>query len=153
MFLTVHGTAGIALGTFTGNPILAFIMGVVSHFILDIVPHGDQFVDRWSRKGTRIQRLAFIFITEFSIALIFIFTMFNELIFANPYVLLAGMAGGMAPDFAAGFTTVFKSKLWNWYYQFHHHNHELLQKTISFKYGISLQLITLSLLTYQILST
>lgn len=152
MFLTVHGTAGIALGTLTGNPILAFIMGVISHFILDIVPHGDQFVDRWSRKGNRIQRLTFIFITEFSIAIIFIFLMFNELIFANPYVLLAGMAGGMAPDFASGFTMVFKSKLWDWYFRFHNENHQLLQKTISFKYGITLQLVTLLLLTYQILN-
>lgn len=151
MFLTVHGTAGLALGMLTGNPILAFIMGILSHSILDMIPHGDEWVDTWSRAGKRIQRLCLIFFTELSIALIFIFGMFHEQIFANPIVLLAGVAGGMFPDFFAGVGIVLKTKLLDWYRVLDHANHTLLQKPIPVVYGMGLQLLTLGLLTYQIL--
>ena len=154
MFLTVHGTAGIALGMFTGNPLLAFMLGLVSHSILDIIPHGDEWVDTWSRAGNRIERLSIIFVSEFSLSLIIIFSLFHELILSNPFVLLAGMAGGMAPDFGSGVATVFRNKfkICRWYYNLDKYNHTLLQNPIPLAWGMGLQVSTLILLTYQILN-
>jgi hypothetical protein len=45
MFLTVHTTAAIAIGAQITNPAGAFLAGLVSHYILDIIPHGDE--TRW----------------------------------------------------------------------------------------------------------
>ncbi len=41
MFLTTHFTVGIAVGLATGNPILGAAAGLVSHHVLDRVPHID----------------------------------------------------------------------------------------------------------------
>lgn len=41
MFLTVHAAAGVAIGTFVPNVPLAFGLGLLSHFLLDRVPHYD----------------------------------------------------------------------------------------------------------------
>ena len=41
MFLTVHATLGITVGQTTGNIFLAFFAGLLSHFVLDVIPHGD----------------------------------------------------------------------------------------------------------------
>tara|TARA_Y100000310_G_C20198740_1_gene585890 strand:+ start:139 stop:597 length:459 start_codon:yes stop_codon:yes gene_type:complete len=152
MFLIVHSTAGIALGSLTGNPIIAFAMGLISHLVLDIIPHGDEELGKWAIKGGFIKRMSILFIIDFSIALLFIFIFFRNNIIENPYPLLAGAIGGILPDLLVGFVTIFKSKTWNWYLIFHKINHELLQRPIPWKYGMGIQILTLFLLTYQILS-
>ncbi len=42
MFSTPHATTAILLSTATGNPLAAFVVGVLSHTLLDAIPHGDQ---------------------------------------------------------------------------------------------------------------
>ena len=42
MVFTTHAITGAAIGLATGNPILAFVFGFLSHFILDSIPHFDQ---------------------------------------------------------------------------------------------------------------
>ena len=151
MFLTIHSTAGLALGSLTGNPIIALVMGILSHLVLDIIPHGDEILDTIAKRGHFVKRMAIFFTIDFAIMLLFAFLFFRGLIIDNPYPLLAGMFGAILPDLLSGFVTMFPNKLWNWYFTFHKANHELLKRTIPLKYGIVLQLLTLSLFTYQIL--
>jgi len=42
MYLTVHATTGIAIGQSIINPLGAFFIGLLSHYILDFIPHGDE---------------------------------------------------------------------------------------------------------------
>ncbi len=42
MFSTPHATTAILLSAATGNPLAAFVVGVLSHTLLDAIPHGDQ---------------------------------------------------------------------------------------------------------------
>lgn len=42
MYATTHIITGAVCGIMSGNPILAFVTGFVSHIILDLVPHHDQ---------------------------------------------------------------------------------------------------------------
>lgn len=39
---TTHAISGAALGMAIGNPGGAFIIGVISHLVLDYIPHTDQ---------------------------------------------------------------------------------------------------------------
>ena len=41
MFLTAHAASATVIAKFAPNPILAFLIGLVSHLVLDIIPHGD----------------------------------------------------------------------------------------------------------------
>ena len=41
MLDTVHVFAGLAIGRQIANPIVAFIVGIISHIILDAIPHWD----------------------------------------------------------------------------------------------------------------
>ena len=152
MFLTVHSTAGIALGSLTGNPILAFIMGLISHSIMDIIPHGDEILGKWAKGDKLVKVYTFIFITEFSIALLYVSLLFGDQILANPLPLLAGMTGAVLPDFISGFVIAFPNKFLNWIEKIHRANHALLNNPIPWQYGMSLQLLTLFLLIYQILN-
>ena len=42
MLTTPHAAAGITLGAITGNPILAIPAALVSHYLLDMVPHWQE---------------------------------------------------------------------------------------------------------------
>ncbi|MDP3244681.1 MAG: hypothetical protein Q8M83_03415 [bacterium] len=42
MFLAIHATVGTLIGTHASNPIVAFFLSFISHFILDAIPHGDE---------------------------------------------------------------------------------------------------------------
>jgi hypothetical protein len=41
MLLATHALAGAILGTLINNPLIAFLIGIASHFILDAIPHID----------------------------------------------------------------------------------------------------------------
>lgn len=41
MFEVAHALAGAAAGSFAGGPVGAFVIGFISHGILDAVPHWD----------------------------------------------------------------------------------------------------------------
>src|SRR3989339_856901 len=46
MFITPHTSLALWISTRITDPLLAFILGVVSHFVLDIIPHGDEQLGR-----------------------------------------------------------------------------------------------------------
>ncbi len=42
MYLTVHGATALALARLSPNPLVGFVLGLVSHVVLDVIPHGDE---------------------------------------------------------------------------------------------------------------
>ena len=98
MFLTIHSTVGVIIGEQTNSIWLAFILGFISHFIFDIIPHGDKKPEekktipklkRW------LFRAGFIDGTVMTITLLLIWQ--NNLV-GNLLPVLAGVIGAVAPD-------------------------------------------------------
>jgi len=56
MFITVHAAAATVIGKNISSPIIAFLLGLLSHLILDLILHGD------SKMGKRFwgERLKFL---------------------------------------------------------------------------------------------
>jgi hypothetical protein len=50
MFLTVHAAAGLVIGKYIHNPLLAFLAGFLSHLFLDFLPHDPLFWKKWRAK-------------------------------------------------------------------------------------------------------
>ena len=44
MFLSNHAAVGALLAVHTDNPASAFVLGYFSHYLLDMIPHGDEKV-------------------------------------------------------------------------------------------------------------
>jgi len=49
MLITTHGLVGACIGKEVGYPPLAFLLGLISHFILDSIPHCDGPDDKAGR--------------------------------------------------------------------------------------------------------
>ena len=42
MYLTAHSSAGVLIAAKVVNPWLAFVLGFLSHYVLDMIPHGEE---------------------------------------------------------------------------------------------------------------
>ncbi len=103
MLLSQHAIVGGAVGLATGNPVLGFLAGFLSHQVLDMMPHVDgapekvrprrysSVVDREWPLSTYIT--SYIDVTVTTVIIIFIALRVNE-----PLVFLCGAFGASLPD-------------------------------------------------------
>ncbi len=60
MTLTTHVAIGAGIGVLVGNPELGFVLGLVSHFMVDMIPHGDTLLaDRFYIHKERLVPVAY----------------------------------------------------------------------------------------------
>jgi len=148
MFLTAHASVGIIVGQNTSNIWLAFVLGFVFHFILDIIPHGDETLVEEKNQTTEkeVERVAKIGLLDFFIMTsMILFLVYKNLITLSWPVFFA-ICGSILPDFITGFYLLFKHKWLKWYIDFHRGLHFILRLHVSFKIGIIIQLITVLIL-------
>lgn len=151
MYLTVHAAAGAAIGQFIANPWLAFVLGFFSHFILDIIPHGDEGIKHWKLFKTNLQRIAAATIIDFLIlSAMACYWLINSSIAEFPGMLY-GMAGAVLPDTLWGFHEITGTPLLNWYSKLHSNLHHIFKKPLALRHGFLIQIPLLALLTWLII--
>lgn len=99
MTITPHFLAGAALATATNNPVVAFTLGVLSHPILDAIPHLDPgtIVKINASEGEKWPAwVYFVTFLEFIILIIVFYLLFNRRTDFN--ILLWGAFGGLLID-------------------------------------------------------
>jgi membrane protein DedA with SNARE-associated domain len=147
MYQIVHGTAGLLIGEQINQPWLAFILGVISHFVLDAIPHDIIEIRRWQDKGNFIKRTSLEAAVDLSLFLILLGFLWLKGNLALNYSVLAGVLGALLPDYIWGVGELFKIKN-RWlekYKQLHNGDHALFHKNIyiPLKYGLFIQLFFL----------
>lgn len=142
MFLTVHASVGALLGDKIGNEVAAFGAGFASHFVFDIIPHGDEKIGEIFLRSKLHWPLALLFIIDFAVAVILVSGMALLGVFANPYAAISGALAATLPDILSGFSEVSKKLLWPGFHKFHEYNHQLLGRPVSVVTGALIQLAT-----------
>jgi len=158
MFITVHAAAGELLGTEITNPYFAFAAGVILHFILDIIPHGDRelgkrFFGLLKKKVSeeeKIKSMAAYGLIDYIILVLFLLYSIKNFYFAKDDGVEWAIVGSIIPDLLVAVYVLTKSKYLKWFFDFHHWNHHLLignmQKDIPLKVGIAMQVIVFVIL-------
>lgn len=153
MFLVTHAAVGAIVGQATGNPILAAIAGFASHFLIDIIPHGDSNLYESYKKGERVKR-AVAYVTMDAIATIFfVLALFHFRDFLHPVRVSLGVAFAVLPDLLIG---LFESGVAPWLAKFHrvhfffHNLYTDRKRDLPFRYGFLMQLIILLLLQIRV---
>jgi len=111
MFLSNHAAVGALLAVHTDNPASAFVLGYFSHYLLDMIPHGDEKVSTWMKEKHTNLRSAGVFLADLSITAIFFLSLSWKIDFPHPYVVAAGVFGAMLPDFLYGFYDLIRKYL------------------------------------------
>ena len=109
MTLTSHAVAGAAVASFfPKSPVLAFVFGFLSHFVLDAIPHGHYKINSYRREGEDKLTGDIVFGKEFifdvlkvaadgTMGLTLAYLFFAPA--AGVFIVLLGASAGMLPDF------------------------------------------------------
>jgi hypothetical protein len=163
MFLVIHASVGALIGNVVGNPTAAFSLGFASHFLLDMIPHGDclLYEDYKCRRKMRKAMLHISMDALMVVAMIMIIFFLENTI--SGLTVAAGMLGGLLPDLLVGLFELTHPKGLRWssrqlskFHDWHMRNHVFLIKKffprdIPLKYGYILQAIVIAVLLKLIL--
>lgn len=149
----VHGAIGAAVGQYFSSPILSFIFGFSSHFLIDIIPHGDSHHrSKWNILG---KVGIFWWVIGFDIILcsLFVAITFGLNVYANPVSAVFGFTGALIPDLIIGASDLwkfigFKNLILRRFYKFHFFFHDILLKynfDFSLGTGLILQILILAI--------
>src|SRR5690606_12002386 len=111
MFLLGHAAAGALIGKqLGGSPLLIFSMGVVSHFLLDLIPHGDRnhVEDYFNGQKTQMKEIYYTLLVDSVLTVIMIVALmsFSTL---DRVSMAMGIVGSVIPDLLVGLNELVKS--------------------------------------------
>ncbi len=96
MYLTTHAAVGVLISQTVDRPLWVFVLSVLSHFVLDFIPHGDENIGHWVReKKKNALLIGIIDVGLLSLMLIFLYST-QSLPQMAP--ISAGVIGAVVPD-------------------------------------------------------
>ncbi|MFH1047431.1 MAG: hypothetical protein V1738_03960 [Patescibacteria group bacterium] len=155
MFLAVHGTVGAIVGNAVGEPITAFSLNFILHFLLDMIPHGDQIIYEQYKQKKKL-RLAMMHTSldaAATLSVLSIIFLLGESI--SGVGAAAGVIGGLLPDFLVGLYELIRPAGSRWsgqqltkFNDLHMRNHmfliqRLFHRDIPLHYGYLMQAVGL----------
>ncbi|OGY86889.1 MAG: hypothetical protein A2233_05580 [Candidatus Kerfeldbacteria bacterium RIFOXYA2_FULL_38_24] len=157
MTLTTHAATGIMITQWTNNILAGFIVAVISHYVIDTLPHGDEFIHL---RHVHNRKDAFA-LTVASLDLFLLILLLLSLLHFKPdisHALLAvAVVGSILPDifitlytknlekFRTVYSGFFQKITKNYHrflklhYSFHMFWHTLVYTPIRFSTGLMLQ--------------
>lgn len=148
MFITTHATIGALVGAAFPSRALAFVLGFVSHFLVDMIPHGDEGMLDGYKSGAKVRRaVAYVMIDSVIAVYVILLLLSNAPAEVAPAVMW-GIIGSILPDLIVGVYEVTKVKpFFRKFTAWHHKNHHHLigkyrkGKDIPFKWGVAYQVV------------
>jgi hypothetical protein len=149
MFITTHAALGALIAQqIPGMPLIAFALGIASHFLSDIIPHGDtkQYKDYVTGRN-RMRSLAYVTL-DGAVAVYFLLFLFNTGIPTDRFTVSMGIAGGVLPDLLVALYEVFRVPGLRWFHRLHFFFHNLIseKKDMTLASGFAMQVMFLAAL-------
>lgn len=150
MTLTAHAAMGAVIGEMIGNPVLGFTAAIIIHFVIDIIPHGDNFLSDNFRVLKQRRKQAFAYITTDAVcAILFVLFIVNVREVALLRPISMGIAGSVLPDLLVGLYDITKSRYLRWAFNLHFVFHNVLIKKygdVPLRYSLAAQVALILLL-------
>ncbi len=144
------------MAQYTGNPILGFFYGLLSHILLDMIPHGDSLMYvKYKNKELSVKKAAAKAILDAVLAIVLVVIFFNLSLPGSHLVLSMAIVGAVIPDVFIGFYELLfprVPKFLKIIHKWHFKNHDLIAKKfdLSVKQGLLFQIIIFLLLMRKI---
>ncbi len=137
MYLIGHAAVGMILASGTENPAAAFGIGWLSHYLADFVPHGDEAVGAWAKRGNEVKRLFALFVADGALFLAAFTWLSAARGFSLP--LAAAAVGSFVPDVLWGLEKLAGRRLFGIHERFHNRNHNFFRVHVPLWLGLVLQ--------------
>lgn len=143
MYLLVHASVGAVVGERIHLPVLALGAGFLSHFLLDIIPHGDEASGRELFKAGRRHWVVLLACLDLLAAFSVVTTLWLAGLLPNALGAMSGALGAVLPDVLAGLSEFSARKLWPDFLRLHNWAHRLLGFEVPSLVGGIIQLLTI----------
>lgn len=147
MLVITHAVTGAVIGQVARSSPIAFIIGAIVHFIMDMIPHGDsQEYTRYKETGKIPRSQTYQLVFD---AIIVIFFTFYVLFFraeSNWGPILWGIIGSVLPDLLVGIHECKPSKATAPFHKMHFRFHDTITnrwKDLRFRYAVILQILAI----------
>ena len=154
MFITTHAAIGALIGEqFPNHPLFAFVFGMASHFLTDIIPHGDSNLYKGFITGSKVKRAIAYVVIDAVAALFFVLFLFNTRVFDHRLAISLGIVGGVLPDLIVALYEVFRLPGLRWFHRLHFFFHDMVSSRrgdLPFASGFAMQLVFLAALISRI---
>lgn len=155
MLLTLHAATGALVGEIAPNPWAAFALGFLSHFLLDMFPHGDRGIAHATKATGQRGPYYWLVGLDAIVGIAIFFPAFAFGRFDHPIAAYCGLLGGLLPDlivaipeYALYIKKEYRVRL-VWFYRFHVYVHDRLIRVLDgmpLKVGIAFQIVLLGVL-------
>lgn len=150
MTLTTHAAIGAAIGSAIGNPLLGFALGAASHFLVDMIPHGDNHLADLYRVQKKKRKLAMAYVTvDGVLAMYMIMAVFLVRTDGTHTAFAAAVAGSILPDLLVGLSDILRWRALKLFCKFHFFFHDFFSRKygdVKLQYALAGQAIFIALL-------
>lgn len=132
MTLTTHAAIGAAIGSAVGNPAIGFLLGAISHFLVDMIPHGDSNLPELFRTQKRSRKFLIAYMTTDAVlAMYLVMGVFLLHTNGTRIAFAAAVVGSLLPDLLVGLSDLWRCRPLKKFKRFHFFFHDFFSK----KYG------------------
>ena len=145
MLISVHATVGAIIGQNVSKPLLAFVLAFISHFLLDLIPHGDKELIKAYRNDFKNKAMLYLIYFDLITTPILLGLLFYTGQITYSTTVLWGIIGGVLPDILVAIHEI-SDKFFTRTHKFHNWTHEKFKWSIPLKFGLVVQIIIIYLL-------
>ncbi len=150
MTLTTHAAIGAAIGSAVGDPLLGFVLGAASHFLVDMIPHGDNQLSDLFRVHKKRRKLAIAYVTvDAIVAMYMVMAVFLVRTDGTNVAFAAAVAGSILPDLLVGMADLVNWKPLKKFCKFHFYFHDFFSRRygdVKLKYALVGQALAVAIL-------
>lgn len=149
MLIATHAAVGALVAQHSPHAFAAFIVGFLSHLLIDMIPHGDAhlYEQYQRREDSKHVRKALLKVSYDALAAVMIIAwVFAYVPIVSPKIIAWGIIGSILPDLLVGIYEVWKHPLLRWFHTLHFtfHNYFVIRRRdITLRRGLMLQVILL----------
>lgn len=155
MFITTHAVVGALIGgQLPQAPVLVFFLSLLSHFLADIIPHGDSKLYKGYVAGTKTKRAVAYVTLDALVTLLGVLALFNTRFIDHRLAISLGILGGVLPDLLVAIYEVFRIKELQWFHKLHFFFHNLIitrKGDMPLTLGIAMQVSILLIIIVRVL--
>jgi zinc transporter ZupT len=145
MLLSVHATVGAIIGENVNTPLLAFVLAFISHFILDIIPHGDAKLIKAYRNDFKNKGFLYLIIFDLIATIIILALLLISHKISYSQKVFWGIMGGILPDLMVASHEITNKYFKRWH-KIHTWTHDRINWAIPLQLGIIVQIIIIYLI-------
>jgi len=145
MLLSVHATVGAIIGDNVNTSLLAFVLAFISHFILDIIPHGDAKIIKAYRNDFKNKGFLYLIIFDLISTIILLALLFYSHKISFSQTVFWGIIGGILPDLMVASHEI-SEKFFRRWHKIHSWTHDRINWAIPLQLGVIVQIIIIYLI-------